>query len=57
MKGIAAFMVLSLLTRSHTMSDDRQYDYPRPTVHHPGHRAEAHGYPYPSQPRVSRPTQ
>ena len=58
MKGIAAFMVLSLLTRSHVGSDDRQYDYPRPEVRHPAHHpAVGTGYLYPSQVRVWRPTQ
>ena len=43
MKGIAAFMVLSLLTRSHVAWDDRQYVYPRPPAQPPADRPEAGG--------------
>jgi|WetSurMetagenome_2_1015567.scaffolds.fasta_scaffold351650_3 hypothetical protein len=34
MKGIAAFMVLSLLSRGRVAWDQRQYDYPRQDASH-----------------------
>ena len=58
MKGIAAFMVLSLLSRSHVTRDDRQYDHPRPDVRHTEHHtAVTSRYTYPSQDRIWKPTQ
>ncbi len=39
MKGIAAYMVLSLLTRSRVSWDDPQHCYPRPVMDPPGQQS------------------
>jgi hypothetical protein len=41
MNGIAAYLVLALLTHSRVDQDDRRYDYPRPGVP----RADAQAQP------------
>jgi len=56
MKSVAAFMVISLLSRSQMIADDRQYDYPTPSADHIRHPSVSGRCSSPPENRVWKPT-